>query len=66
VKAERAYDYIAGYTVLNDVSYRDFEMVEQFPDLARRYGKNWTQGKGLDNACPMGPFLVMKDEVGEP
>jgi 2-keto-4-pentenoate hydratase/2-oxohepta-3-ene-1,7-dioic acid hydratase in catechol pathway len=66
IPPERAYDYVAGYTVLNDVSYRDFQMIEQHPTLARRYGKNWTQGKGFDGACPMGPYLVTRDELPLP
>lgn len=66
VDKKNAYAYIAGYTVVNDVSYRDFQAMEQYPTLAKRYGKNWTQGKGLDNACPMGPYLVMRDELSEP
>lgn len=66
VARKNAYAYIAGYTVLNDVSYRDFQAMEQHPTLAKRYGKNWTQGKGLDNACPMGPYLVTSDELSEP
>ncbi len=57
---------IAGYTVLNDVSYRDFQMIEGTPSMAKRYGKNWTQGKGLDHACPIGPWVVMADEMPSP
>lgn len=61
-----AYAYIGGYTVGNDVSYRDFQMNEDFPDLNASYGKNWTQGKGLDMACPLGPVLVLSDEMPTP
>jgi len=66
IAAADAYDYVAGYTVGNDVSYRDFQMNEDFPDLNASYGKNWTQGKGLDMACPIGPALVLSDELREP
>jgi 2-keto-4-pentenoate hydratase/2-oxohepta-3-ene-1,7-dioic acid hydratase in catechol pathway len=66
VPEETAEDVVAGYTVLNDVSYRDFQMVEGSPGMAKRYGKNWTQGKGLDHACPMGPWVVMRDELPSP
>jgi 2-keto-4-pentenoate hydratase/2-oxohepta-3-ene-1,7-dioic acid hydratase in catechol pathway len=66
VSAECANEYIAGYTVVNDVSYRDFQMIEQYPTLAKRYGKNWTQGKGLDHACPMGPYLITSDALPNP
>ncbi len=66
VPEERADAVIAGYTVLNDVSYRDFQMIEGHPSMAKRYGKNWTQGKGLDHACPIGPWVVMVDEMPSP
>lgn len=66
IPAERAYDHIAGYTICNDVSYRDLQMNEDFPSLNQSYGKNWTQAKGLDNACPLGPVLNLSDEVREP
>ncbi len=56
VKASRAFDYIAGYTALNDVSARDL----QFGD------GQWIRGKSLDTFCPMGPALVTKDEVPDP
>jgi len=66
VPEDRADAVIAGYTVLNDVSYRDFQMIEGTPSMAKRYGKNWTQGKGLDHACPIGPWVVMADEMPSP
>jgi len=48
--------YIAGYTIVNDVSARDL----QFSDV------QWVRGKSLDTFCPMGPFLVTADEVPAP
>ncbi|MDI6029523.1 fumarylacetoacetate hydrolase family protein [Corticibacterium sp. UT-5YL-CI-8] len=63
---DEAETYIAGYTVLNDVSYRDYQMIENVPSVAERYGKNWTQGKNLDLACPIGPYIVLKDEIVDP
>jgi 2-keto-4-pentenoate hydratase/2-oxohepta-3-ene-1,7-dioic acid hydratase in catechol pathway len=63
---ENARQFIAGYTILNDVSYRDYQMIEAHPSVAKRYGKNWTQGKGLDHACPIGPWMVTADDLGEP
>ena len=62
----RAYEHIAGYTVLIDVSFRD----QGFPqDVDFRLFKtdiNWTKGKGMDNAAPMGPCIVTRDEVHDP
>jgi 2-keto-4-pentenoate hydratase/2-oxohepta-3-ene-1,7-dioic acid hydratase in catechol pathway len=66
ISAELAYDYVGGYTIVNDVSYRDLQMNEGLDDLNKSYGKNWTQGKGLDASCPMGPVLVLTDEMAEP
>lgn len=66
IRPEQAYGHVAGYTICNDVSYRDLQMNEDFPALNRSYGKNWTQAKGLDNACPFGPVLTLSDEMREP
>ncbi len=54
----RALDYVAGYTVLNDISAREFQFDQPLPMTSF--------AKGLDGFCPMGPFLVTADEVGEP
>lgn len=56
VPQERAYEYIAGYTCLNDVSARDL----QFGD------RQWVRGKSLDTFCPVGPVLVTTDEIADP
>jgi len=64
--ASTAMASVAGYTVCNDASYRDLQMNEGFPDINSSYGKNWTRAKGLDNACPLGPWLVLADEMPEP
>ncbi|MBC7801167.1 MAG: fumarylacetoacetate hydrolase family protein, partial [Gemmatimonadaceae bacterium] len=66
IAPQDALAHVAGYSVLNDVSYRDFQMNDGYPDLNTSYGKNWTQAKGLDGACPMGPVLVLVDEMPEP
>ncbi len=52
----QAYSYIAGYTIFNDVSARDF----QFGD------GQWTRGKSCDSFAPCGPYLVTTDEVPNP
>lgn len=49
-----AADAIAGYTVCNDVSVRDFQ----------RRTSQWLQGKTFDATTPLGPWLVTPDEVG--
>lgn len=47
VPADRAHEYVFGYTVANDVTARD---------LQRRDGQ-WTRGKGFDTFCPLGPVI---------
>jgi 2-keto-4-pentenoate hydratase/2-oxohepta-3-ene-1,7-dioic acid hydratase in catechol pathway len=66
VSPNDAYDYIAGFTILNDVSHREHQFSKHAPDLRRRYGMNWTQGKGLDGSCPIGPWIVLRDELPDP
>jgi len=56
VRADRAMDVVAGYMALNDVSERRW----QFGD------KQWTRGKSPDTFCPIGPWLVTRDEVPDP
>ena len=56
VPVEDAYNYIAGYTIANDVSARDV----QFGD------GQWIRGKSFDTFCPLGPALVTADEIGDP
>ncbi len=52
-----AYNYIAGYTNCNDVSARDLQL---------RKGDQWLRGKCLDTFCPLGPYLVTRDEIPDP
>ncbi len=47
---EEALSYVAGFTVANDVSARDWQM--------KRNGKQWLLGKTFDTFCPLGPALV--------
>lgn len=57
IPMERALDHVFGYTVGNDISARD---------LQRRHGGQWLKGKSLDGSCPLGPWVVTADEVGNP
>jgi 2-keto-4-pentenoate hydratase/2-oxohepta-3-ene-1,7-dioic acid hydratase in catechol pathway len=56
IPAARAFDYVAGYMPLNDVSAR----VWQFGD------KQWVRGKSCDTFCPIGPHLTTHDEIPDP
>ena len=57
IPRERAMDHVFGYTVLNDVTARD---------LQARHGGQFFKGKGLDGSCPIGPWIVTADAVGDP
>jgi 2-keto-4-pentenoate hydratase/2-oxohepta-3-ene-1,7-dioic acid hydratase in catechol pathway len=50
-----ALDVVFGYTALNDVTARD---------LQRAHGQ-WFKGKSLDDACPIGPWIVSAEELGD-
>lgn len=56
VQKEQAYDYVLGYTIINDVSARS---------LQTRH-KQWYFGKSLDGFLPMGPWIVTADEIPMP
>lgn len=54
VGEDEALDYVAGYTLLNDLSARDLQGATP----------QWMPGKIFDGAAPCGPYLVMPDEAG--
>jgi len=54
ITAADAWQHVWGYTVINDVTARDLQ----------RDHKQWLLGKSLDTHCPMGPYAVTADEIG--
>ena len=54
VSKAQALEHVAGYCVVNDVSEREFQLER---------GGTWDKGKGCDTFCPVGPWLVTRDEV---
>jgi 2-keto-4-pentenoate hydratase/2-oxohepta-3-ene-1,7-dioic acid hydratase in catechol pathway len=56
VPAKDAAQVIAGYTICNDVSVRDWQL--RVP--------TFTMGKSFDSHCPLGPAIVTADELGDP
>ena len=58
VAREEALDYVLGYTCANDVSARDWQI--------KRGGGQWCRGKTFDTFAPLGPCLVLKDEIPNP
>ena len=58
VKEAEARAYIAGYTILNDMTARDLQQ----KDIENR--NPWYRSKSLDTFCPVGPWIVTADEIG--
>ena len=60
IPQESAFDHVAGYTICNDFSFRDRRTLKSDPNAARLH---WLTLKNLDNAAPIGPWLVTRDEI---
>lgn len=60
VPEDAAMDYVAGYTIVNDVTARAM----QFRDIEEH--KPWFRAKSFDTFTPLGPYLVLKDEIPDP
>lgn len=59
VSPEEALDYVAGLTIFNDLSARDIQSREHANNVV-------LLGKSFDGSCPLGPYLVTMDEIGNP
>ena len=55
IPAESAMAHVSGYTLINDVSARDYQ--------AEKPAGQWFLGKSFDTFCPMGPWMVTSDEI---
>jgi 2-keto-4-pentenoate hydratase/2-oxohepta-3-ene-1,7-dioic acid hydratase in catechol pathway len=60
VSPEDALDYVYGYTCANDVSARDWQRDKALG------GGQFARGKSFDTFCPLGPWIVTKDEIPDP
>ncbi len=60
VRAAEAMDYVAGYTIINDVTARRLQ------DEDKKRGLPWARSKGFDTFCPMGPYLIPAACVANP
>ncbi len=54
IPKERAMEHVFGYCLANDVSQRD---------LQRRHGGQWLKGKSIDGSMPLGPWIVLRDDI---
>ena len=57
--AQQAASYIAGYTIFNDITARDIQRREMRSGV-------FSFCKAIDSFCPLGPWIVTPDEVGDP
>lgn len=57
VEEAHALDHVAGYMIANDLSARDWQMER---------GGQWSKGKSAPGFCPLGPWLVTRDEIPDP
>ena len=55
-----ALDYVFGYTIANDVSARDWQRDKSLG------GGQFARGKSFDGFCPLGPWIVTRDEIANP
>jgi len=56
IPASRAMEHVYGYTIVNDVSARDYQMATS----------QWLMGKTFDTFAPMGPWLVTAGDIADP
>lgn len=56
IPVDRAMEHVLGYTIINDVTARDFQTATT----------QWLMGKTFDTFCPMGPWIVTADEIADP
>jgi|GEM_PF-172571 len=59
IAPDRAFDHVAGYTIALDMGYRDLQYPGGGP-------VDWVMGKGFDATMAVGPWIVPKEEVGDP
>jgi len=57
IRAEDAYDYIYGYTCMNDISQRNIQNSDR---------SGWFRGKSFDTFGPIGPRIVLQKDLGDP
>ena len=57
VPADRAMEYVFGYTCANDISQRNIQNLDR---------SGWYRGKSFDTFCPVGPVIVPRDSIDDP
>ena len=65
VTIEKALDYVAGYTIANDLSARDAMRRPHISD-ASPFKLDWVSQKCFDGACPLGPWITPASDISDP
>src|SRR5580704_11903733 len=65
VSIEKALDYVAGYTVSNDLSARDRGRRPAVPPTSP-FKMDWTKHKTFEGSCPLGPWLIPASDIEDP
>lgn len=60
-----ALDYVAGYTVANDLSARDLSRRDKMPDNSS-FKNDWVSHKCFDGSCPLGPWITLARDIPNP
>jgi len=66
VSRENALDYVAGYTIVNDLSARRMTLPERTRLRDRDRFYDWLHGKWFDTFCCVGPWMTTADEIPDP
>jgi len=62
IPEEEAFDYIFGYTIVNDISARSRQVI---PWGESNFQLRFGEGKNYDTGCPLGPWIVTTDELDD-
>lgn len=62
IPLDKAFEHVAGYTILNDLSARDRGKREDWP----RFGVDWFGHKVFEGSAPMGPWVTPADQIADP
>lgn len=65
VSVEDALSIVAGYMIGNDLSARD-RITRAQADVSSPFRYDWVGHKNFDGSCPLGPWLVSADDIGDP
>ena len=65
VPLDKALDYVAGYTIANDLSARDAGVRPGIP-VGSPFRNDWVAHKCFDQSCPLGPWIVLPEDLKDP